>query len=263
MGRKYGQHFLSNPSILERIATAACPDGPETELVIEIGPGRGALTEHLLKRARRVVAVEIDTVLVHYLQNKFRDFPNLTILHQDVLKTDLSAYGPAVIAGNLPYYITSPILDRVFAAGGSWQRAVFLVQKEVAERVTAGPGSRDYGYLSVQTRLFSEPRILFPVSRGSFRPPPKVESAVFELVPHAAPAVRDTKAFLRFASACFRQKRKTLRNNLLAAYEKDAVDALPQAGTRAEQLSVEELAAIWIQLAGREIAQGHRAEVES
>ncbi|BDC51681.1 ribosomal RNA small subunit methyltransferase A [Bryobacterales bacterium F-183] len=261
MGQRYGQHFLSNPAILDKIAAAACPE--DTDLVIEIGPGRGALTEYLLKRARRVIAVEIDTVLVHYLQNKFREHPNLTVLHQDVLKTDLAAYGPAVIAGNLPYYITSPILDRVFAAGGSWQRAVFLVQKEVAERVAAGPGSRDYGYLSVQTRLFSEPSILFPVSRGSFRPPPKVESAVFELVPHPAPLVRDTKAFLRFASACFRQKRKTLRNNLLPVYEKEAVDALPQAGTRAEALSLEELAAIWAELAGREITQSHRAQVES
>jgi 16S rRNA (adenine1518-N6/adenine1519-N6)-dimethyltransferase len=263
LGQRYGQHFLSAPTILERIAKAANPDDEPVELIIEIGPGRGALTEYLLQRANRVIAIEIDQVLVHYLNNRFRDQSHkLTVLNQDVLKTDLGSFGPAVIAGNLPYYITSPILERVFAAGDSWQRAVFLVQKEVADRITSNPGSRDFGYLSVQTQLFSTPEILFPVSKGAFRPPPKVESAVFQLTPKT-PIVADTRSFLNFASVCFRQKRKTLRNNLLARYDKQAVDALPEAPSRAEQLSLEQLADIWRRLAGSEVAAGHRDEEQT
>jgi len=244
LGKKYGQHFLSSPSILEKIAVAANPLDEPADLIVEIGPGRGALTEHLLKRANRIVAIEIDPVMVHYLKQRFREEPRFTVLNQDVLKADLGSFGPSIIAGNLPYYITSPILDRVFASGDCWTRAVFLVQKEVAERVAAKPGSRDYGYLSVQTQLFSKPEILFQVSRTAFRPPPKVESAVFQLTP-VAPVVSEVKSFLDFASICFRHKRKTLRNNLLVRYEKSAVEALGEAGSRAEQLSIEQMAAIW------------------
>jgi 16S rRNA (adenine1518-N6/adenine1519-N6)-dimethyltransferase len=257
LGRKYGQHFLSSPTILEKIAVAANPAEEPAPLIVEIGPGRGALTEHLLKRALRVIAIEIDPVMVHYLNNRFREEPRLTVLNQDVLKADLHSFGPSIVAGNLPYYITSPILDRVFASGDCWTRAVFLVQKEVAERVAAGPGSRDYGYLSVQTQLFSKPEILFAVPRTAFKPPPKVESAVFQLTPRLSP-VSEVKLFLDFASVCFRQKRKTLRNNLLVRYEKSAVDALPEAGSRAEQLGLEQLAAIWRTLSNREIAARHR-----
>ena len=158
--------------------------------------------------------------------------------------------------GNLPYYITSPILERVFASGDSWNSAVFLVQKEVADRVAASPGSRDYGYLSIQTQLFSKPEILFQVSKSAFRPPPKVESAVFRLTPRTPP-VSEVKSFLDFASTCFRHKRKTLRNNLLERYEKAAVDALPEASTRAEQLSIEQLAGIWRSLSNSQIAASH------
>ena len=140
-----------------------------------------------------------------------------------MLKTDLAALaspGRAVIAGNLPYYITSPILDRVFALADRWERAVFLVQAEVAARLAAEPGSRDYGYLSVLTQVYARPRILFEVPRAAFRPPPKVDSAVVLLEPRDAQAdwgVADRDAFLRFASDCFRHKRKTLRNNLAPA----------------------------------------------
>lgn len=239
MPRKYGQHFLSSPSILEKIARAACPE--RVPLVIEIGPGRGALTEHLLAVADRVVAIEIDQILVHYLTQKFNAEPRLTIINQDVLKADLAAWGPATIAGNLPYYITSPILDKVFAAGETWSRAAFLVQKEVAERITAKPGSRDYGYLSVQTQVNAKAELQFGVPRGAFHPPPKVESAVISLERLTPSPVPDTRAFLDFASLAFRHKRKTLRNNLLDRYTKDQVDSLGLHSERAEQLSIPEL----------------------
>lgn len=245
MGSRLGQHFLIRGSILAKIAQSACPE--REPLVIEIGPGKGALTEHLLQRADRVVAVEVDPYLVHYLRHKFRDAPNLTVVENDVLKTDLAQWGPAVIAGNLPYYITSPILEKVFSTGDAWKRGVFLMQKEVAERLAAAPGSRDYGYLTVQTQLFSDPELLFAVSRSAFQPPPKVESAVVRLTPRTP--LPDAAAFLRFVGVCFHLKRKTLRNNLRTAYDPVLVDALPEGPKRAEQLSGEELLSIWRRLA--------------
>lgn len=202
-----------------------------------------------------MVAIEVDTVLVHYLRQKFRDAVDagkLEIVEGDVLKTDLGAFGEKpVIAGNLPYYITSPILDKVFSLGGNWERAVFLVQAEVAERITAQPGSRDFGYLSVLAQIHARAENLFPVSKEAFRPPPKVESAVVRLTPRDATTelgIRDVPGFLRFAQACFRQKRKTLRNNLAPVYGTERVDALPEAKLRAEQLSVAQLAAIFEKL---------------
>ena len=195
------------------------------------------------------MAIEIDTILVHYLQQKFKDEPRLTVINQDVLKTDLGAWGPAVIAGNLPYYITSPILDKVFASGDAWMRAAFLVQKEVAERVTAKPGSRDYGYLSVQTQVNANAQILFEVGRGAFHPPPKVDSAVFSLE-RIAPPVENLPAFLKFASTAFRHKRKTLRNNLLERYTREQLEAIEIGTLRAEQLPIVELARLWQQLGG-------------
>jgi 16S rRNA (adenine1518-N6/adenine1519-N6)-dimethyltransferase len=235
-GRRLGQHFLVRKSILERIAEAACP-GPCPTLV-EIGPGKGALTEHLINRTERLIAIEVDTVLVHYLQQKFQGNPRLTILNADVLKVDLAQWGPVTVAGNLPYYITSPILERVLSLGPLLQRAVFLVQKEVAERIASPPGSRDYGYLSVQCQIYSEPKVLFDVAPGAFHPPPKVDSAVIELVPRAQPLVDDPAALLEFVGTCFRHKRKTLRNNLLDLYPKETLDALQIGKTRAEQLSI-------------------------
>jgi 16S rRNA (adenine1518-N6/adenine1519-N6)-dimethyltransferase len=242
--RKLGQHFLIREAVLRKIAEAACP-APEP-LVVEIGPGRGALTAHLLERALRVVAIEVDPGLAAHLRTRFPDAP-LTVLERDVLAVDLAQFGPAVLVGNLPYYITSPILDRAFAALPAWSRAVFLVQREVAERLTAAPGSRDYGYWTVKTRLLAAPEFLFPVAAGAFQPPPKVESAVVRLTPpgRLAEFGIEREPFLEFLSACFRQKRKTLRNNLAARYGREVVEALPFAAKRAEQLSLDEFAELY------------------
>ena len=253
MPRRLGQHFLTRTSILQRIAEAAVPTSDLT--VIEIGPGKGALTQFLLTRAARVVAVEVDQVLVHYLLEKFRGEDKLTVLHEDVLATDLAAWGAVSVAGNLPYYITSPIIARVLGLGSLLQNAVFLVQREVAQRITASAGSRDYGYLSVSCQVAAEPKYLMTVAPEAFRPPPKVDSAVVQLKPRREPLVVDMERFLSFAAACFAQKRKTLRNNLAAEYGRERIDAQPEAGLRAEQLSVEQLADLY-----RRVGAGSRSQ---
>jgi 16S rRNA (adenine1518-N6/adenine1519-N6)-dimethyltransferase len=200
-----------------------------------------------------VVAIEVDPVLVHYLQQKFRealDAGRLVLVEGDVLKTDLGAWGRSVIAGNLPYYITSPILERVFGTQ-TWERAVFLVQAEVAARMAALPGSRDYGYLSVLVQVYALVDRVLEVPRTAFRPPPRVDSAVVRLVPRDARAdfgIEEIAPFLRFAGVCFRHKRKTLRNNLVPVYGKERVEALVQGPVRAEQLSVAELASLYHRL---------------
>jgi 16S rRNA (adenine1518-N6/adenine1519-N6)-dimethyltransferase len=234
--QKLGQHFLIRGSILERIAAAVCPD--PAGLVIEIGPGRGALTEKLLRRAARVVAVEVDPCLAEHLRRKFAGEARLELVEADVLATDLAQWGRAPIAGNLPYYIASPILEKTVRLG--MPRAVFLIQKEVAERLVARPGTRAYGYLTVQTALFARARLLFEVKPAAFHPPPKVDSAVVLLEPRAL-AMGDQEGFLRFVAQCFQHKRKTIRNNLAEIYGKEAIDAWPEAGLRAEQIPVEGL----------------------
>jgi 16S rRNA (adenine1518-N6/adenine1519-N6)-dimethyltransferase len=242
---KLGQHFLMNGAVLERIAVAVCPAGED--LVIEIGPGRGALTEKLLRRAARVVAIEIDATLVEHLRAKFAGEPRLEIVHADVLSTDLAQWGRAPIAGNLPYYIASPILEKAIRL--DVPRIVFLIQKEVAERLIAQPCHREYGDLTLQTALFAETRLLFEVKPGSFRPPPQVDSAVVLLTPHMRDlGVGDRGAFLQFLSQCFRQKRKTLRNNLAGIYGKEVIDPWPEAGLRAEQIALEQFAEMFKRL---------------
>lgn len=233
---KLGQHFLIKGAILDRIAAAACP-APE-DLVIEIGPGRGALTEKLLKRAARVLALELDPWLAGYLRQRFAGEPRLEVVQADVLDTDLNQWGSAPIAGNLPYYIASPILERAVRSPAA--RAVFLIQKEVADRLVARPGQRAYGFLTVQTALFANVRKLFEVKPAAFHPPPQVDSAVVLLEPRERPpGLADPAAFLELVSHCFRHKRKTIRNNLAGIYGREVLENWPEAGLRAEQISLE------------------------
>jgi len=204
--------------------------------VLEIGPGPGALTAHLLERASRVAAIELDPQLASRLRLRFPPAAsNLEVVEGDVLETDLGRWGPCVVAGNLPYYITSPILHKVLSLGPRLVRAVFLMQKEVAARVAASPGSRDYGLLSVQCRARAAARVLFDVSPSAFRPPPAVWSSVVLFEPRPPAAGLDAAElpdFLEFAAHCFQQKRKTLRNNLRAVYPKEILDVQPESGLR-------------------------------
>lgn len=238
--QKLGQHFLADQSVLKRIATAACDvDEP---VLVEIGPGQGALTEHLLDRAMHVAAIELDRELASHLTARF---PSLEVVSGDALQVDLGRWAGAPVTGNLPYYVATPIISRVVRLH---RPAVFLIQKEVAERIVAMPGTRAYGYYSLDTQFFAEARILFTVKPGSFRPPPQVDSAVIKLVPRPHPVLSDADAFLDFVSKAFRQKRKTLRNNLAPFYGRELVEAQPEAGERAETLSMDQFASLFRRL---------------
>lgn len=248
MPPKLGQHFLVRDSILESLATAACPD--RTPRVIEIGPGRGALTRHLLPRADELHAIEIDASLAESLRSKFSAEPKLHIHRADVLQTDLAQWGPAAIAGNLPYYITSPIIERFLALDARFPLAVLLMQREVADRILAGPGTRAYGYLTVAVRLVCDVQLVVEAPPSAFLPPPKVASAALRFTRREAPASVALPELLAFIGRCFAQKRKTLRNNL-RPYFGALIDALPEAPLRAEQLAIPQFLALHAKLTGR------------
>ena len=232
--QKLGQHFLVAPAILEQLAIAACPEG--TARVIEVGPGRGALTRQLLLRAEEIHAIEIDRSLVSYLGRHFGAESKLHVHQADVLETDLAQWGTAVIAGNLPYYITSPIIERFLRLDAGFPSAVFLMQREVAERILAGPGTRDYGYLTVSAQLVCEVSLVCHVPPSAFSPPPKVDSAAVKFA-RKSDQLPDLPKLLQFVGRCFAHKRKNLRNNLRPFY-RDALDGSPEANLRAEQLSL-------------------------
>ena len=249
MRQKLGQHFLVKGSILERIARAACPE--RVPLVIEIGPGKGALTDHLIERADFVIGIEFDEDLASYLREKYRRNSKFTVVGADALEIDLSQWGAAVIAGNLPYYIATPILEKVLRLGAVMQKGVFLIQREVAERLVAGPGCREYGYLTASARLWADIELLFTVKPSAFHPPPKVDSALIRVTPRdrvGEMSIDSPEKFLRFVSVCFRQKRKTIRNNLSAAYEKAQIDTWPESSLRAEQLTLLQFAHMYRRL---------------
>ena len=195
-----------------------------------------------------MVAIEVDPFLAEYLRRRFGAEPGLEIVEADVLATDLARWGSAPIAGNLPYYITSPIVERVLRARPA--RAVFLVQDEVAARLTAAPGSRDYGFLTVQTALFARATRLFEVKPSAFHPPPKVDSAVVLLEPHPRLVLDDPDPFLQFVTQCFAHKRKTLRNNLAETLGREVIGAWPEAALRAEQIPLEGFLEMWRRLPG-------------
>ena len=246
MGRrpKLGQHFLRDRAVLARIGKAAVETG---ETALEIGPGQGALTKHLIRRANRVIALEVDPALAAALRRAYGATPNLCIVRGDVLQADLAGLvapvrrSRAVLVGNLPYYITSPILRAAFAAKHAFRRATFLMQREVAERAVACGGKR-FGLLSCLCQLHSEPRLLFRVPSRAFSPPPAVESALvrFELRSGCPPT-----GLLAFLRACLASPRKTLRNNLAGRYPAGLVAMHASAGKRAQQIGLDGLVRMW------------------
>jgi 16S rRNA (adenine1518-N6/adenine1519-N6)-dimethyltransferase len=245
-----GQHFLHDQHALARIASALSFE--PGDLVIEIGPGEGALTECLLARGARVTALEIDPRLAGDLRERLGARGNLEVIETDILEVDLAGLiadrsgGSVPVVGNLPYYITSPILRHAFSASARINEAVFLVQKEVALRITAGKGSRDYGFLSVLCELYAERELLFSVPPGAFRPPPKVTSAVVRLTMRRGENVPEN--LISFLKAAFRQPRKTLRNNLSVLYPRVELAPLPEGRRRAQEMSLGELTELWQRL---------------
>lgn len=223
-----GQHFLSDPRILARIADALAPAADET--VIEIGPGRGALTDILRQRAKRVIAVEVDRALAGLLKERYAG-SNVEIVEADVLETNLGdlARGPYALVGNVPYYITTPILFHALKRPRA-DRAVYLVQREVAERMGAPAGGRAYGALSVNLQAIARVETVFKVPAGAFHPPPKVESAVVRVTPLPDPIVSSTEEqpFREMVQAAFGMRRKQMRRVIreLRSITAEEADAL-------------------------------------
>jgi 16S rRNA (adenine1518-N6/adenine1519-N6)-dimethyltransferase len=209
--KSLGQHFLSDTGILRRIVDALGPASDDT--VVEIGPGRGSLTDVLRERARRVVAIELDRALAERLRARYAG-SNVEIVQADVLVTDLGALaaGPFLLTGNVPYYITTPILFHALRAPRP-ERAVFLVQREVAGRMAAIAGEREYGALSVNLQAVARIETVFRIPAGAFQPPPKVDSAVVRVVPREDPAIapEEEAVFREFVQAVFSMRRKQMR----------------------------------------------------
>ena len=252
---RLGQNFLNDTDAIQRIASSLGDLSGRT--VVEIGPGGGAITAALVARAANVVAIELDPGLATHLRTLFPP-DRLTVHQRDVLGFDFAAAGaqagqPLLVFGNLPYYITSQIVLKLAASSAVLDRAVLMVQREVAERITADPGSRDYGLLSVTAQLYGPATNLFTLPPSAFSPPPDVHSTVFRwrFAPRFTELGVEEIGFLPFVRKIFAQKRKTLANNLRAAgFNPEAiVSALTSAGidshARAEALPIETLAALW------------------
>jgi 16S rRNA (adenine1518-N6/adenine1519-N6)-dimethyltransferase len=226
--KHYGQHFLHERGIVERIVAAIAPRPGDR--IIEIGPGEGALTLPLLDAARTLTAIELDADLIEPLRAAAQARGELTIIHADVLDVDLTALaggGKLRLVGNLPYYVSSPILFHCLQHARAIADMVFMLQKEVVERMAAAPGSKTYGRLSVMLQLACKVEPLLRVPPGAFRPPPQVDSAVVRLVPHATPLDADVdhagvEAIVR---AAFGQRRKTLSNALSGLLDPETIRA--------------------------------------
>lgn len=253
-----GQNFLRDVRAAERIVHALGDLSGRT--VVEIGPGHGAITAMLASKATHIVAIELDRLLAAELRQSF-PVERVTVVEQDVLQFDFSAAANRSgmrlrVAGNLPYYITSPILLHLAASHAALDTAVLMVQREVAERVTARPGSREYGVLSITVQAYGPVEPLFTLPPSAFSPPPEVHSTVFRwrFAPRFAQLDVVEQPFLRFVRLAFAQKRKTLANNLRAAGIRDevAAAAIAAAGidrqVRAEALPIEMLAVLWNRL---------------
>ena len=256
---KLGQNFLVDDAARHAIVAALGDVSQRT--VIEIGPGHGAITNILAGRAKQLIAIELDRALAAELTFQFRNQPQVRIIEADVLKVDFAALMPPGetidVIGNLPYYITSDILLKLFAAGAAGQlaRAVLMMQREVADRVTASPGVRDYGLLSATAQMNARVDSLFTLPPSAFSPPPDVHSTVVRLqfAPRFAELGVDPPGFIAFLRQCFAQKRKTLRNNLRAAGHSTEVLTrawpltIPERA-RAESLELERMAELYLAL---------------
>lgn len=263
---KLGQHFLASHAAALRIVEALGDLNGAT--VLEIGPGRGALTSLIAPKARRLITVELDRVLAAQLRLKFAAQPNVEVIEGDFLKIELdTVFGPkpgsmrpglaftpepARVVGNLPYYITSDILLHLLEYHRYFSSVVIMVQKEVADRLAASPGTRDYGLLSATTQLYAKVEKLFTLPPGAFAPPPKVHSSVVRMTvtPRAADLSVREDEFISFLKLSFGQKRKTLWNNLKARYDERALKAaMAKSGikpaVRAEALPIEKSAALF------------------
>ncbi len=219
--KKYGQNFLIDTHILDKIIEAA--DIGKDDFVIEIGPGIGTMTQYLCEHAREVVAIEIDSTLIPILEETLQEYQNVTVLNQDVLKTDLNRIvteqnggRPVKVVANLPYYITTPIIMGLYEEHVPVMSITVMVQKEVADRMQVGPGTKDYGALSLAVQYYAKPQIVTYVQPGCFIPKPKVGSAVIKLTAHQEKPVqvKDEKLMFRLIRAAFSQRRKTLLNSI-------------------------------------------------
>ncbi|OTP11399.1 ribosomal RNA small subunit methyltransferase A [Enterococcus sp. 10A9_DIV0425] len=260
--KSLGQNFLTEPNILRKIIETG--EINEQTNVIEVGPGIGALTEQIARHAKEVVAFEIDDRLIPVLADTLSPYPNVTVVHQDILKTNLSEAMnryfkeqlPLKVVANLPYYITTPIMMHFLESDVVVDEMVVMMQKEVADRISAKPGTKAYGSLSIAVQYYMEASLAFIVPKTVFVPQPNVDSAILKLTRRTTPAVEvmDEKAFFRLTKAAFQQRRKTLWNNLQHAYGKEEatkewlLQSLTEAQIdpkrRGETLSLAEFAAL-------------------
>ena len=267
--KSFGQNFLTDTNILQKIVDTAEIDDQVN--VIEIGPGIGALTEFLAERAAEVMAFEIDHRLVPILADTLRDFDNVTVVNEDILKVDLAQHIqnfknpdlPIKVVANLPYYITTPILMHLIESGIPFSEFVVMMQKEVADRISAQPNTKAYGSLSIAVQYYMTAKVAFIVPRTVFVPAPNVDSAILKMVrrPEPAVAVEDESFFFKISKASFTHRRKTLWNNLTGYFGKTEevkdklTKALDQAGlspsVRGEALSLEEFASLSDALKGQ------------
>ena len=257
--KKFGQNFLIDCNILESIVSAA--DITKDDFVLEIGPGIGTMTQYLCEAARQVVAVEIDKMLIPILKDTLSEYDNVEVINQDVLKLDIKALAqeknngkPIKVVANLPYYITTPIIMGLFESKVPIESITIMVQKEVADRMQTGPGSKDYGALSLAVQYYADAKVQLNVSASCFMPRPNVDSAVIKLTAHEKPVVDvDETLMFKVIRASFNQRRKTLVNGLKNSSELDytkeeIVQAIKAIGKeeniRGEKLTLEEFAAL-------------------